>query len=180
MLSLRIAREQHVPDSSNQSPCLIKLFSFVSPEGNFGGNQQPDGPIRLSSTTTTTTTTQHQHTMTTTQQHTTRRQTQRERHRKKDRERKRRNPSQACFTIFRVLTCVLQSLSNHGLFIYILKFHVFHAYIYMYIHISMYIYTSKNMSMSLIFSFLTKKKTRSGTRTFHDVYCSKPLTCHNG
>ena len=46
--SLRIGREQHVPDSSNHSPCLIKLFSFSSPEGDLGGNQQPDGPISLS------------------------------------------------------------------------------------------------------------------------------------
>ena len=36
---LRIGREQHVPDSSNQSLCLIKLFSFSYPEGNSGRNQ---------------------------------------------------------------------------------------------------------------------------------------------
>ena len=74
--SLRICREQHVPDSSNHSLCLIKLFSFSNPEGNkmldcsihlplLCGNQQPDGSISLSpslspspsSTTTTITTT---------------------------------------------------------------------------------------------------------------------------
>ena len=60
-------------------------------------------------------TTQHQHNTNTT--HKTRRQTQRESERDKDREnrerrqrksreRKRRSTSQACFTIFRVLTCV--------------------------------------------------------------------------
>ena len=32
--SLRIDREQHVPDSSNHSLSLIKLFSFSCPEGN--------------------------------------------------------------------------------------------------------------------------------------------------
>ena len=32
----------------------------------------------------------------------------------------------------------------------------------------------------VVCSFLTKKKKKSGTRTFHDVYCSKPLTFHNG
>ena len=65
--SLRTDREQHVPDSSNHSLYLIQLFSFRSLEGNFGGNQQPDGSISLSrspllppsSTTTTTTTTQN-------------------------------------------------------------------------------------------------------------------------
>ena len=36
--SLRIDREQHVPDS---------LFSLSNLEGNFGGNQQPDGSISL-------------------------------------------------------------------------------------------------------------------------------------
>ena len=32
--SLRIDREQHVPDSTNHSLSLIKLFSFSRPEGN--------------------------------------------------------------------------------------------------------------------------------------------------
>ena len=32
--SVRIDREQHVPDSSNHSLSLIKLFSFSCPEGN--------------------------------------------------------------------------------------------------------------------------------------------------
>ena len=36
--SLRIAREQHVADSSNHSLCLIKLISFSNPEGHCGGN----------------------------------------------------------------------------------------------------------------------------------------------
>ena len=31
---LRIDREQHVPDSSNHSLSLVKLFSFSCPEGN--------------------------------------------------------------------------------------------------------------------------------------------------
>ena len=45
---LRISREQNVPDSSTQSPCLITLFSFSNIQGNFGGKQQPDGSISLS------------------------------------------------------------------------------------------------------------------------------------
>ena len=46
--SLRIDREQHVPDSSNHSLYVIKLFSFSNLEGNFGGNQLPDRSISLS------------------------------------------------------------------------------------------------------------------------------------
>ena len=34
--SLRTGREQHVPDSSNHSQNLMKLFNSSSPEGNFG------------------------------------------------------------------------------------------------------------------------------------------------
>ena len=91
---VRIGREQHVPDSSNHSPCLIKLFSFSNLEGIFGGNQQPDGsiclspssssslspppPPHLTHTTTTTHTTQHS-----TTHNITRRQGQREREREK-------------------------------------------------------------------------------------------------
>ena len=37
--SLRIDREQHVPDSTNHSLYLMKLFSFSNLEGNVGGNQ---------------------------------------------------------------------------------------------------------------------------------------------
>ena len=37
--SLRIGREQHVPDSSNNSLYLIKLLSYSYPEANVGGNQ---------------------------------------------------------------------------------------------------------------------------------------------
>ena len=47
-LSLRIDREQHVPDSSNHSLYLIKLFSFSNLEEHCGGNQPPDGSICLS------------------------------------------------------------------------------------------------------------------------------------
>ena len=46
--SLRIDREQHVPDSSNHSLYLRKQFSFSNREGNLAGNQQPDGSISLS------------------------------------------------------------------------------------------------------------------------------------
>ena len=42
--SLRIDREQHVPDSSNHSLSLIKLFSFSRPEGN----KLLDCPVGLS------------------------------------------------------------------------------------------------------------------------------------
>ena len=37
--SLRRDREQHVPDSSNRSLYLRKLYSSSNPEGNVGGNQ---------------------------------------------------------------------------------------------------------------------------------------------
>ena len=37
--SLRIGREQHVPDSSNHSLYLMKLLSSTYPEGGVGGNQ---------------------------------------------------------------------------------------------------------------------------------------------
>ena len=47
--SLRMDREQHVPDSSNHSLYLIKLFSLRNLDGNFGENRQPDGSISLSS-----------------------------------------------------------------------------------------------------------------------------------
>ena len=46
--SLILDREQHVPDSSNHSLYLIKLFSFSNLEENFGGNQPPNGSICLS------------------------------------------------------------------------------------------------------------------------------------
>ena len=45
---LRIGQEQHVPDSSNHSLYLIKLFNSSYPEGNSGVNQQLDGSISLS------------------------------------------------------------------------------------------------------------------------------------
>ena len=48
IFSLRKDREQHVPDSSNHSLCLVELFSFSCSEGNFDGNQLPDGSIGLS------------------------------------------------------------------------------------------------------------------------------------
>ena len=51
-----------------------------------------------------------------------------------------------------------------------------YMYLYVYMHMSVFMY----MSVSYFCSFLSKKKTQSGTRTFHDVYCSKPLTFHNG
>ena len=48
ILSLRIDREQHVPDSSNQSLYLIKLFNSSSPQRHCGENQPPDGSVCLS------------------------------------------------------------------------------------------------------------------------------------
>ena len=48
IFSSRIDREQHVPDSSNHSLYLIKLFIFCNLEGSPGGNQQPDGSTSLS------------------------------------------------------------------------------------------------------------------------------------
>ena len=46
--SLAIDREQHVPDSSNHSLYLIKLFNSSSPEGHYGGNQLLNGSVCLS------------------------------------------------------------------------------------------------------------------------------------
>ena len=46
--SLRIGREQHVPDSSVHSLYLMKLLSSSSPEGHCEGNQPRDGSICLS------------------------------------------------------------------------------------------------------------------------------------
>ena len=48
IFSLRMNREQHVSDSSNHSLHLIKPFNLSNIEGNFGGDQQPDGSISLS------------------------------------------------------------------------------------------------------------------------------------
>jgi len=44
--SLRIGRRQHAPDSSHHSLYLVKLFTSSYPEGNFGRNQL-DGSISL-------------------------------------------------------------------------------------------------------------------------------------
>ena len=46
--SLRLGREQHVPDSSNHPLYMMKLFNSSFLEGNFGGNQLLDGSISLS------------------------------------------------------------------------------------------------------------------------------------
>ena len=46
--SLRIDRKQHVPESSNHSHHLIKLFNSCSPEEHCGWNQPPDGSICVS------------------------------------------------------------------------------------------------------------------------------------
>ena len=46
--SLRIGREQHVPDSSNHSLFLLKLFSLSCPEGHCGGNDKHTTPSLLS------------------------------------------------------------------------------------------------------------------------------------
>ena len=39
IFSLKIGREQHVPESSDHSLYLMKLLSSISPEGHCGGNQ---------------------------------------------------------------------------------------------------------------------------------------------
>ena len=51
--SLRIGREQHVPDSSNLSRSLIKLFSFSCPQGHCGGNDKHNTHPPTITTTTT-------------------------------------------------------------------------------------------------------------------------------
>ena len=82
--SLRKDREQHVPDSSNHSLYLIKLFSFSNLEGSSGGNQQPDGSISLSLSPPPLPHPPQQHTTRNTQRH---RDTEKQRHRQ------RQNPS---------------------------------------------------------------------------------------
>ena len=67
IFSLRMDREQHVPDSSNHSLHLIKLFSFSKIEGNFGGNQLM---VRLVSHLLPPSSTTTPHTHNTTQHHT--------------------------------------------------------------------------------------------------------------
>ena len=121
IFSLRIGREQHVPDSSNHLLCLIKLFSFSNLEEIFGGNQ-PDGSICLSPSPPSP---PPHHNNNTTQHTETDTERDRERRQRKERDRKRRCPSQACFTIFRVLTSVSHSLSRSRyqfLYIYVFTF----------------------------------------------------------
>ena len=48
MFSLRIDREPRVPDSSNHSLYLIKLFNSSSPDGHCGGNQLLGGSVCFS------------------------------------------------------------------------------------------------------------------------------------
>ena len=79
IFSLRIDREQHVPDSSNRSLYLTKLFIFSNLEGSSGGNQQPDGSIGLSPSPPSLPPPPRQHTT---------RNTQRQRHRDRDTETK--------------------------------------------------------------------------------------------
>ena len=74
--------------------------------------------------------------------------------------------------------CVAIALKSHVFNIYTNIHTYIHTYMYMYMYMYMYIYISMYMSVSLFCSFLTKKQ--FGTRTFHDVYCPKPLTFHNG
>ena len=77
IFSLRIDREQHVPDSSNHSLYLIKLFSFSNLEGSSAGNQLPEGSISLSPSPPFLPPTPQQHTTRNTQ-----RQRQRQRHKR--------------------------------------------------------------------------------------------------
>ena len=52
-----------------------------------------------------------------------------------------------------------------------------HMYVYMYLYMYLYMYVYVYVYMYVcmyVYIHLTKK------RTFHDVYCSKPLTFHNG
>ena len=62
---LRTSREQHVPESSNHSLYLIRLFSFSNLEGNCGGNQHTHTTHTVTNTKTQTPT-QRNHTTHTT------------------------------------------------------------------------------------------------------------------
>ena len=164
----------------NHSLCLRKLFSFSNLDGNFGGNQLPDGsiclsPSSLSSSTTTTTsmttsthTTQHQQ-----GQNRTSRRTHGDRHRakarereketeKEDREEKRERERHAALVKLaspssEVLTCVLQSLSNHGKYLYCYTY--IHAYI-------KHVHTHKHFHAHVTHvAYFSWKKRSLGTRT---------------
>ena len=88
IFSLRIDRQQHVPDSSNHSLYLVKLFSFSNLEENFGGNQLPDGSICLSPSSLRPSTTTTASTTTTTTHNTTSHTTLGDRHRERESEKK--------------------------------------------------------------------------------------------
>ena len=150
IFSLRIDREQHVPDSSNHSLSMIKLFSFSRPDGHFGGNQLPDCSISLSPLPHHPPPPQPQpqpRPQRPPQQHTTHHQhnttlhgdRDRERRQRKRRETKRRSLPQACFTIFRVLTCASTHIHTYTLYTqrYTYKHIYMYMYMYVYIHVIM-------------------------------------------
>ena len=117
--SLIIGREQHVPDPSNHSQNLIKLFNSSSPEGNFGECATSTN-THTQRTPTHTTTTHSNPARHTTPTHTTRRQRERQRRLKEKRQDKTRHDSrqlailreswfllsfvQACFEFLTTLT----------------------------------------------------------------------------
>ena len=232
--SLRISREQHVPDSSNHSLCMSCSVSTIlryTAEGisywmvRFVFRHQnpsttndlhvsiatpltlpfssivhhPSGPdscalssqpfsrslavasahvqaftfIALAPNTTRNTETDT-HT-----QHTTHgdRHRERERERDKDRERQRKKTekkereqethfSSLLHHLPGAVVCVALALKITAKNIYTCT----HTYTYT------YTYTCRGVTCLLI----SQEKTQSGTRAFHDVYCSKPLTFHKG
>ena len=90
IFSLRIDREQHVPDSSNHSLYVIKLFSLSNLEGSSWFDQTLPFSSSPPSSTTTTHNTQH-----------TERQRQRHRHRHRDRDRDRLEAKRPCVNAVR-------------------------------------------------------------------------------
>ena len=53
-----------------------------------------------------------------------------------------------------------------------------HAHVH--VSVCVYVHVGVHVHVGVIFCSFLMKKTKSGTRAFHDVYCSKPLTFHNG
>ena len=55
-----------------------------------------------------------------------------------------------------------------------------HMYMYVYMYLYVYEYVHEFVYVYVYVYIYTHEKTQSGTRTFHDMYCSKHLTFYNG
>ena len=70
--------------------------------------------------------------------------------------------------------------------VYVYVFAHVHVWVYVYVgvnvhvHVHVYVYVGASAHVGVTFLLTSHAKTQSGTRTFHDVCCSKPLTFRNG